>query len=268
MKTSRTDFATLGGFLLALAGILGGLLLEGGALSDIAQYTAALIVIGGTMGAVMITTPMVTLKGALRRVPQLFSERWQDPAKLVEEVIAFATKARKSGLISLEDDAEAASDPFLKKALNLAVDGCDIQEIRKMMELEMDLAEERAEAEAKVFEAAGGYAPTIGIIGAVLGLIQVMKKLADTDQVGHGIAIAFVATVYGVGLANIFLLPVAGKIKARARDERAMRQLMLEGVTGIVEGLNPKLIRANLEAFTPQTATRQSKSSASRREAA
>jgi chemotaxis protein MotA len=142
-------------------------------------------------------------------------------------------------------------DPFLRKALNLAVDGCDLQEIRKMMELEIDLAEERAEAEAKVFETAGGYAPTIGIIGAVLGLIQVMKKLADTEQVGHGIAVAFVATVYGVAFANIFFLPIAQKIRARARTERASKELMLEGVCGIVEGLNPKLIRSNLEAFLP-----------------
>jgi chemotaxis protein MotA len=132
----------------------------------------------------------------------------------------------------------------------LAVDGCDLQEIRAMLELEIDMEEARAEAEAKVFEGAGGYAPTIGIIGAVMGLIQVMKNLADIEEVGHGIAVAFVATVYGVGLSNLLFLPMAQKIKARAHAETKRRTLITEGVAGIVEGLNPKLLRAKLEAFT------------------
>ena len=138
---------------------------------------------------------------------------------------------------------------FLKKALTLAVDGTDLQEIRNMLELEMSLAEHHAEAEAKVYESAGGYAPTVGIIGAVLGLIQVMKNLANIDEVGHGIAVAFVATVYGVAVANLFLLPAANKIKARAHAETQRREMILEGVSGIVEGLNPKLVQAKLEAF-------------------
>ena len=135
-------------------------------------------------------------------------------------------------------------------ALTLAVDGTDLQEIRKMLELEIGLEEHHAEAEAKVFECAGGYSPTVGIIGAVMGLIQVMKNLANIDEVGHGIAVAFVATVYGVGLANLFFLPAASKIKARINAEIQRKELILEGVSGIVEGLNPKLIRAKLEAFS------------------
>src|SRR4051812_27334216 len=144
--------------------------------------------------------------------------------------------------------ADQEPDPFLRKALNLAVDGTDLQELRSMMDLEIAMEEQRAESEAAVFQQAGGYAPTIGIIGAVLGLIQVMKDLADIEKVGHGIATAFVATIYGVALANLFFLPVAGKIKAYAQKKAQMRELMLEGVVGIVEGLNPKLIRSKLDA--------------------
>jgi chemotaxis protein MotA len=133
--------------------------------------------------------------------------------------------------------------------LNLAVDGTDLQELRKMMETDMTLGDQSLEAEAKVWEAAGGYSPTIGIIGAVLGLIQVMKHLEDIKEVGHGIAVAFVATVYGVGAANIFFLPAANKLRARMRDAAVVKEMTLEGVVGIVEGLNPTLIRMKLEAF-------------------
>ncbi|MBI1792328.1 MAG: MotA/TolQ/ExbB proton channel family protein, partial [Acidobacteria bacterium] len=148
------------------------------------------------------------------------------------------------------DEALAIEDPFLRKTLSLAVDGTDLQELRKMMELEIVLGEHAVEAQARVFESAGGYSPTIGIIGAVLGLIQVMQQLADIEKVGHGIATAFVATIYGVGFANIFLLPAGGKIRARSQARVQLKELMLEGVMGIVEGLNPKLIRSKLEAYS------------------
>jgi chemotaxis protein MotA len=204
----KPDLASLGGLVLALGGILGGLVMEGGKVKDVSQVTAAIIVLFGTIGAVMVTTPMDTLI-----------------------------------------EANAIQDPFLRKALNLAVDGTDLEVIRKTMELQISLEEHHAENEAKVFEAAGGYAPTIGIIGAVLGLIQVMKNLANIEEVGHGIAVAFVATVYGVASANIFFLPAGAKIKARMQKVIQNRELMLEGVSGIVEGLNPKLIRSKLEAY-------------------
>jgi chemotaxis protein MotA len=245
----RPDLASIGGLLLAFAGILGGLLLEGGKLKDITQFTAALIVLGGTIGAVLVSTPLSTLKGALRRFTGVFFDTTQPTDALIEEVIGYAKQARKQGLVSLEQQALKIEDPFLQKALNLAVDGTDIQEIRKMLELQIDLEEHNAESEAKVFECAGGYAPTIGIIGAVLGLIQVMKNLANIDEVGRGIAVAFVATVYGVASANLFFLPSATKIKARAHCETQRKELIVEGVCGIVEGLNPKLIRSKIEAY-------------------
>lgn len=246
---SKPDLATMGGLLLGIGGILGGLVLEGGSVQDVTQVTAAIIVLGGTIGAVMVTTPGNVLVGAVRKLSSVFFDKAQNPSAVIEEIITYATKARREGIVSLEQEADAIQDPFLRKALNLAVDGADLQQLRKMMELEINQFEHNGEAEAKVFEAAGGYAPTVGIIGAVLGLIQVMKNLADIDEVGHGIAVAFVATVYGVGSANMFFLPVGNKIKARLHAAVQTRELMLEGVIGIVEGLNPKLIRSKLEAY-------------------
>ena len=248
-RGARPDIATFGGILLAFGGILGGLLLEGGKIKDVSQITAAMIVLGGTFGAVMVSTPLGVLKGAAACMIHVIMDKTQPPDAAIEEIIGFATKARKNGLVSLENDALQIQDPFLRKALTLAVDGTDLQEMRNMMQLEIDMGETRALAQAKVFECAGGYSPTIGIIGAVMGLIQVMKNLANIEEVGHGIAVAFVATVYGVGVANILFLPAATKIKSRIESETELKQLKLEGVIGIVEGLNPKLIRSKLEAY-------------------
>ena len=247
--SAKPDMASIAGIVVAFGGILGGLLIEGGRIKDVTQFTAALIVLGGTSGAVMVSVPLKTLIGGLKRLKGVFFSTKVEVRGMIEEVIGFAAKARKNGLVSLEQEAFAIEDPFLKKALTLAVDGTDLQEIRKMLELEIELEEHHAEAEAKVFECAGGYAPTVGIIGAVMGLIQVMKNLANIEEVGHGIAVAFVATVYGVGIANLFFLPAAAKIKARIHAETQRKELILEGVAGIVEGLNPKLIRIKLEAY-------------------
>lgn len=251
-KTSGgLDFATVAGMVVGIGAILGGLVLEGGQIKDVAQITAAIIVLGGTMGAVMISTPMKVLKGAMKRLAGVIKDPSPPLDALLDEIIGYATKARREGLVSLEDASADVSDPFLRKALMLAVDGSDLQEIRSMLELEIDIEETRAEAEAKVFEGAGGYAPTIGIIGAVMGLIQVMKNLANIEEVGHGIAVAFVATVYGVGASNLLFLPIAQKIKARAHAEAKRRTLIVEGVGGIIEGLNPKLLRSKLQPFAP-----------------
>jgi len=250
----RPDVATLCGLGLALGGILGGLILEGGTIAEVLQPTAAMIVFGGTIGAVMVATPLRVVLAAVKELFSVFFEKQQDPEAVIEEIIGYATKARKNGIVSLEEESEAVEDRFLRKALTLAVDGTDLQEIRKMMELEIALEEQRSEARAKVFEQAGGYAPTIGIIGAVMGLIQVMKHLANIDEVGKGIAVAFVATIYGVGSANIFFIPAANKIRARAHAASQLRELMLDGVAGIVEGLNPKLIRSKLEAYAQAAA--------------
>jgi len=253
----RPDFSTLAGIAVALTGIIGGLLLEKGEIQDVAQATAAMIVLGGTLGAVLVTTPLPVFLQAVKGLRWAFLERANSTAATIETLIQYATKARKNGIVSLESEAAAIPDPYLRKAVNLAVDGTDLQELRKMMELDISLGEQSAEAQAKVWEAAGGYAPTIGIIGAVMGLIQVMKHLEDIKAVGHGIAVAFVATVYGVGSANIFFLPVANKLKARMRDAALRKEMILEGIIGIVEGLNPTLIRTKLEAYMEEPATPQ-----------
>jgi len=246
---TRPDIATLGGLLLAAGGILGGLLIEGGKLTDIAQITALMIVLGGTIGAVMVTTPLQTLLRAVKCLGSVFFEHAQSPEHVIEEILGYATKARKNSIMSLESDLPNIADPFLRKALTLSVDGTDLQDLRSMMELDIAMQHKHGEAMAKVYEAAGGYAPTIGIIGAVLGLIQVMKHLENIEEVGRGIAVAFVATVYGVASANLFFLPAANKIKARFHHTLELRELMLEGVCAIVEGLNPKIIRVKLDAF-------------------
>ncbi len=250
----RPDIATLGGIAVALAGIVGGLLLEKGSIQDVAQATAAMIVMGGTLGAVLVTTPMPVFVRACKGLGSAFFERGSSTATTIESLIQYAAKARKNGIVSLELEAASIADPFLRKAVNLAVDGTDLQELRKMMELDIALEHRNGESMAKVYESAGGYAPTIGIIGAVLGLIQVMKHLENIEEVGRGIAVAFVATVYGVASANLFFLPVANKIKARFHHSLEMKELMLEGVCSIVEGLNPKLIRIKLDPFSDESA--------------
>ena len=246
-----------------MAGIIGGLILEKGSIQDVAQGTAAMIVLGGTFGAVLVTTPMSHVLRAVRGLGAVFFETASDTAATIDGLIRYATQARKQGIVSLETEATTIEDPFLRKALGLAVDGTDLQELRKMMEIDIALAEHTAEAEAKVWEAAGGYAPTIGIIGAVMGLIQVMKHLEDIKEVGHGIAVAFVATVYGVGSANIFFLPAATKLRARMHQATLRKDMILEGVIGIVEGLNPTLIRMKLDAYDPDTAGKKAKASKS-----
>jgi chemotaxis protein MotA len=252
---AKPDLATIGGLILAFGGIILGLIMEGGRIRDVAQITAALMVLGGTIGAVMITTPLPVLIRAVKKLGSIFYGREESPAAAIEEIIGYATLARKNGVGSLESPAAAITDPFLSKALGLAADGIDSGMIRDIMELEIRLFEEKTEEEARVFESAGGYAPTIGIIGAVLGLIQVMKNLANIEEVGRGIAVAFVATIYGVASANILFLPTANKLKARGRAVVQIRELMLEGVLSIAAGMNQKLIRMKLEAWVGPNAS-------------
>lgn len=243
------DKSSLGGVVLALGGILTGLLLEGGRLSQILQPTAAMIVFGGTFGAVLLQFPLPVVLASFKRLATVFLDPQLDPQKVVKEIVQFAHKARKEGIVALDRELENIQEPFLRKSVMLAVDGTEPQELSKMMELELDNQAEHEERLPQVFEAAGGFSPTIGIIGAVLGLIQVMQHLDNIDEVGKGIAVAFVATIYGVGAANLFFLPAAGKLKIRIRTEQQMREMMLEGVISILEGLNPRMVETKLQGF-------------------
>lgn len=243
------DLSSILGVLVGVGAVVGGLLLEGGKLGDIVQLTGALIVFGGTIGAVLLTTPTAVLAGAMARLKFVFFEPRYSMEEIIRQVIQLGNSARKNGIVSLEDAVDGIDDPFFRKALGLGVDGTDLEAIRTMMELELEVEAERGRAEAKVFEAAGGYAPTVGIIGAVLGLIQVMKNLQNIEEVGHGIAVAFVATVYGVGSANLLFLPAAGKIRGRMEQSLRMKELVLDGVCSIVQGLHPQIIERKLEAY-------------------
>ncbi len=243
------DKSSLSGIVLALGGILAGLLLEGGNLRQILQPTAAMIVFGGTLGAVMLQFPLPVVGQAMRRFGSVFLSPKANPQETIRRLVRYAQKARKEGIVSLDAELSQIDDPFLKKSLMLAVDGTEPEELRKIMELELDNQAEYEEQVPQVFESAGGFAPTIGIIGAVLGLIQVMQHLDKIDEVGRGIAVAFVATIYGVGSANLLYLPVAGKMKLRIREEQITREMTLEGVASILEGMNPRMLETKLLGF-------------------
>jgi chemotaxis protein MotA len=243
------DKSSIGGVILAIAGIVAGLLMEGGRLSQILQPTAALIVFGGTMGAVLLQFPMAAVIGAFGRILHIFSAPRKLDDHLIKQLVGFANKARRNGVVSLDADLETIQDPFLKQAVMLAVDGTEPADLRRIMQVSLDSSTENEERLPSVFESAGGFSPTIGILGAVLGLIQVMQHLDNIAEVGRGIAVAFVATIYGVGIANLFFLPMAGKMRIRLRDDVKRREMMLEGVISILEGMNPRMLEVKLTGF-------------------
>jgi len=246
------DKASIGGVILAIVGIVAGLLMEGGNLGQILQPTAALIVFGGTMGAVLLQFPLTTVVSAFRGMAHIFAAPQKHDHHLIGQLVGFANKARRNGVVSLDADLKTIEDPFLRQTLMLAVDGTEPAELRKMMHVSLDSLLEREEQLPAVFESAGGFSPTIGILGAVLGLIQVMQHLDNIQEVGRGIAVAFVATIYGVGIANLFFLPFAGKMRIRIRDGQRRREMMLEGVIGILEGMNPRMLELKLAGFADQ----------------
>jgi chemotaxis protein MotA len=243
------DKATLAGLVLALGGIFLGLILEGGNVGQLIQPTAAMIVFGGTLGAVLINFPLGVVLSAFRRLAHMFQEPGESARSTIEALVKYANQARREGIVSLDHELPNIQEPFLRRSLMLAVDGTEPQELRKIMELALDNQQEQEEQIPQVFEAAGGFSPTIGIIGAVLGLIQVMQHLDKIDEVGKGIAVAFVATIYGVGSANLFFLPTAGKLKIRIRGEQIIREMTLEGVISILEGMNPRMLEEKLLGF-------------------
>ncbi|HEY6489222.1 MAG: flagellar motor protein [Terracidiphilus sp.] len=251
MATLRNsvDKSTFGGIFIALAGIGAGLVLDGGKISQVLQPTAALIVIGGTVGAVMVQFPMSTVFQAIAHLKDVFLNKEPESDQIIENLLRYALKARKEGILSLDGELNKIHDPFLKESLMLAIDGVNATDLRKMMELQLDYRGEKDERIPKVFESAAGFAPTIGIIGAVLGLIQVMQRLQDINEVGKGIAVAFVATIYGVASANLFFLPCAGKLRIRIREREVIQEMTLEAVLAIINGVNPRALEMQLRRF-------------------
>jgi len=249
-RTRRYDLTTLAGVPLGIGMILAGQLLEGGSAWSILQPTAALIVFGGTLGAVLVGFPLADVRQAATGLKRVFVDDGERADATIASILRYAKVARKDGILALEDESANARDPLLRKGLMLAVDGVNPKTLREMLEIDLAAAEERDLVPARVFESAGGYAPTVGILGAVLGLIQVMQNLSDPTRLGTGIAVAFVATVYGVGIANLLLLPIASKLRRRADDASRRRVLIFEGILAIQEGLNPRLIDQKLRGFT------------------
>ena len=251
------DKSSIIGILVAIVAIVAGLLIEGGSLNQVLQPTAAMIVFGGTLGAVMLQFPLPTVLRAFKHAVQVFLRHKKDGDQALKLIIDFANKARRSGIVSLDQELNLIYDPFLKQAVMLAVDGTEPSELRKIMEIEIERRAEDEERVPAIFESAGGFSPTIGIIGAVLGLIQVMQHLDKIEEVGRGIAVAFVATIYGVGAANLILLPSAGKLKLRIQEERVHKEMVLEGIVSILEGMNPRMIEIKLQSFLAEDKNRK-----------
>jgi chemotaxis protein MotA len=243
------DFATIGGILGAIACILGGQALEGGHASSLLQATAAIIVIGGTLGATAVAFPGADLMRGIKMGGMALRSKKADIGGLMEQIVGLATLARRDGVLALEQKLATITDPFLKRAVGFIVDGVDASVARDALETEIMGAYEEGVVGAKVYESAGGYAPTVGILGAVLGLIHVMENLSDPSKLGGGIATAFVATVYGVGIANLVFLPIASKIKRKLVMERERQTLVAEGVLAIQAGLNPRVLEEKLRAY-------------------
>ena len=243
------DILSFVGLLIGMIAIVGGNALEGGHLSGLANMPAAVIVIGGTLGAAMLQTPMTIFKRCFTVMRWVFFPPVVDMKEKIDRVIHWSLTARKEGLLGLEAITENEKDAFARKGLQLLVDGGEPESIRNILEVELITQEDKDLQAAKVFEAMGGYSPTIGIIGAVMGLIHVMGNLADPSKLGAGIATAFVATIYGVGLANLIFLPVAAKLKSTIKAQSSQREMIIEGLIAIADGENPRTIEMKLEGY-------------------
>lgn len=254
------DFATILGIVVAIGAIIGGQALEGGHLGSILQLTAFIIVIGGTAGACLVQNPFPVVLKALSSLSLALVGKSVDNKGVIKLILDLANVSRKQGLLALEGKLKDIRDPFMQKGVQLIVDGTDPKAVHEILEIEVEHHEEEGLAAAKVWEAAGGYAPTVGILGAVLGLIHVMENLADPSKLGSGIAVAFVATVYGVGSANLFFLPLANKIKYKLKEASASRTMIIMGLVGLAQGENPRLLQEKLESYlAPHDRSKESK---------
>ncbi len=250
----RLEAGTLAGLLLAFGSVYAALILQGGTPQDLLQWSSAILLLGGTCGAVLITTPLGTVWDAVHSLRFIFIAETGDAAASLAMLSALARKVKRSGLISLEQDAEAIRIPFLHRAIRLAADGLSTPEVMHTMRLEIQLTSRRLARQAQVFETAGGYAPTLGILGAVVGLIQVMKHLDEIATVGHGIAEAFVSTIYGLAFANLILLPIAGRLRSVSAKWVETHELLADGMLCLIEKIHPMAIEARLAPYVANIA--------------
>ncbi|MBT2291556.1 flagellar motor protein [Paenibacillus albidus] len=243
------DITAIIGLLAGLAALIGGFLWEGGNISGLLQLNAALIVFGGTIAAVMISFPASRLRSIPSALHMAFGRNTDNIREKAEELISMASITRREGVLTLEKRAEEHPDPYTREGLMLIIDGTDRDQVRQILELEMDAKELKHDSYAKIFEAAGGYAPTMGIIGTVMGLISVLGSLTDPSNLGSSIAVAFTATLYGVASANLIFLPIASKIKSRSQSQLHSMEMLMVGILALQNGDHPQLVRKKLNSF-------------------
>jgi len=243
------DPLSLVGLVVGVGAILAGQFIEGGDVGSLLNLPAMLIVVGGTLGAAMVQSRLNAFLRAMRLLGWVVRPPAPAVMDAIERIVEWSQIARKEGLLGLEDVIEEAADPFVRKGLQLLVDGAEPDTIRDSLEIDLSARERRDLQAARLFESMGGYSPTIGIIGAVMGLIHVMRNLADPSKLGGGIATAFVATIYGVGLANLLFLPIGNKLKGLVQEQTQYREMLSEGIVAIAEGENPRNIEIRLLGY-------------------
>jgi chemotaxis protein MotA len=248
-KKNKMDLNSVAGIFLAFAAIIGGQILEGGHIGSLLQLAAFLVVVGGTVGAVLLQSPVNVFVSGIKMGAWVFYPPDHSPQNLIKQIAGWAHISRKEGLLVLEAQMFSIKDPLIKKGLQLLVDGSPPEKLREALEIDIAALEAHQRQSARVWEAAGGYAPTIGILGAVLGLIHVMENLSDPDLLGSGIAVAFVATIYGVGLANLVFLPIANKLKSIINEQSVLQEMIVDGFVAIANGENPRLIENRLQGY-------------------
>lgn len=243
------DKISLAGLAIGLIAIIGGQLLEGGSVGSLVQPTALLIVCGGTLGAVLLQSPLHVFKRGIQMAKWVWFPPAIEQKRLLDQIMNWSQLSRREGLLALENQMGRVQDPFVKKGLQLLVDGAAPERIRELLEVDINTFEDEWRQSAKIWDSAGGYSPTIGILGAVMGLIHVMENLSDPTKLGSGIAVAFVATIYGVGLANLVYLPIAGKLKYYIARMVASKEMLVDGLVGIAVGDNPRIIEGRLKGY-------------------
>ncbi|MDR0997120.1 MAG: flagellar motor protein [Zoogloeaceae bacterium] len=253
----RWDKLSILGLIIGIGAILGGQMLEGGHASSLWQPAALMIVLGGTTGAVLLQSPFVLFRRGIALLSWVFRPPVISLPRDIQLLLRFALIARREGFLALEHAIPADADPFVQRGLQLLVDGIEPAKLRDVLEAELTTFEDELRHAAKIWDSAGGYSPTIGILGAVLGLIHVMDNLADPAKLGLGIATAFVATVYGVGLANLVYIPIANKLKTLIAAQVARREMLIDGIAAIAVGENPRIIESRLTGYLPQKMSNQ-----------
>lgn len=249
LRRSRVQYATVFGIFAAFGSVILAQRLEGAPIRTLWQPTAALVVFGGTLAAICVSYPMALVRRTVGAVKNAFVTRPEPVETVLDQLTRYAQAARRRGVIALEPELDRVDDPFVRAALVLTIDGTNTKNTRQILEIESDARREHEEAPADVIETAAGYSPTLGILGAVLGLIHVMQSIGEPSKLGSGIAVAFVATVYGLVAANLVLLPLATKLRATARQRAIDREIIIEGMVSVQEGLNPRLIEQKLRGF-------------------